>query len=63
MYTCETCNYKTNTKYKTNLKSHLLVHRQSSEVEMYTCETCNHKTKYKWALKKNIFWFIEKIMK
>ncbi|KAJ8963560.1 hypothetical protein NQ317_000666 [Molorchus minor] len=34
------------TKLKCNLKRHLLVHRENSEVKMYTCETCHFETKH-----------------
>ncbi|KAJ8976272.1 hypothetical protein NQ317_001911 [Molorchus minor] len=45
-------NYKT--KHKGNLKNHLLVHRENSDVEMYECETCNFKTKHKESLKRHL---------
>ncbi|KAJ8981129.1 hypothetical protein NQ317_007904 [Molorchus minor] len=43
MFQCEMCQYKT--KYKSSIKSHLLVHKDDSEVPMFQCEMCDYKAK------------------
>ncbi|KAJ8973140.1 hypothetical protein NQ317_001876 [Molorchus minor] len=52
IYTCEMCEYQT--KHKSNLTRHLLVHRKNSEVKMFECDTCQYKTKHKSCLNRHL---------
>ncbi|KAJ8957830.1 hypothetical protein NQ318_001826 [Aromia moschata] len=49
---CELCQYKT--KRKSQLVSHMLVHRDPSKIKMYDCGTCPFKTKRKSSWKKHM---------
>ncbi|KAJ8973955.1 hypothetical protein NQ317_001361 [Molorchus minor] len=42
------------TKYKSSLKSHLLIHKDSLDVEMYSCAICDFKTRHKTGFRTHI---------
>lgn len=49
---CDICEYKS--KFKSNLKSHMLKHKDFDEVEMFNCDTCQFRTKRKRSLNTHI---------
>lgn len=52
MFKCTECPYET--RRRTSFKSHSLMHKDPSEVEMHKCDHCDYETKYKSALKSHL---------
>ncbi|KAJ8913667.1 hypothetical protein NQ315_007384 [Exocentrus adspersus] len=48
-FKCDLCDYKA--KQKSNLRRHMLIHKQPSAVEWFKCDLCNFKTKRRDYLK------------
>lgn len=49
---CEFCNFET--KWRTSLRTHMLLHKDKSELVIYKCEKCKYQSKYKKHLRRHL---------
>lgn len=49
---CELCNFET--KWRTSLRTHMLLHKDKSELVIYKCENCKYQSKYKKHLRRHM---------
>ncbi|KAJ8910029.1 hypothetical protein NQ315_003459, partial [Exocentrus adspersus] len=51
-YKCDVCDYKTTGK--SAIRSHMVIHKDPSDVDWYNCDSCDYKTKWKSCLTSHV---------